>query len=169
MRDIWQKTLAYFGLADEDLYEDGYDDFDEDQFYNSKSPSAVRKITRTRDVNRSNDQSSTPLHSVSPPTSIAQARNSRDIVMIDPRSMNDAQKIGDRFKINKPVIIRLQSVDDVLGQRLVDFCCGLAYALRGNLQKIADKVFLLTPHNVKLTPEEGRRRLRESGFFFDKL
>jgi cell division inhibitor SepF len=84
--------------------------------------------------------------------------------LVVPRSLNDAQTIADRFKDYTPVILNLQGVDAELSKRLIDFASGLTYALDGGMQRIADKVFLLTPRNVEVSAEE-RARLIDKGFF----
>ena len=81
-----------------------------------------------------------------------------------PRTFNDAQPIGDRYKRGIPVIINLQTVEAGLAKRLIDFASGLTYALEGRMQRIADKVFLLTPENVELSAEDQARYL-DAGFF----
>ena len=81
-----------------------------------------------------------------------------------PKSFNDAQQIADQFKDAIPVILNLQGTDTDLSKRLIDFASGLTYALDGGMQRIADKVFLLTPRNVEVSAEE-RARLIEKGFF----
>ena len=83
---------------------------------------------------------------------------------VAPRSFNDVQDVADKFKDSIPVIINLQGTDTDLAKRLIDFSSGLTYALDGGMQRIADKVFLLTPHNVEVSAEE-RARLVEKGFF----
>ena len=82
-----------------------------------------------------------------------------------PRSFNDAQQIADRFKAQVPVIINLQGADTELSKRLIDFSSGLTYALSGGMQRVADKVFLLTPRNVEVSAEERARLLERGGFF----
>ena len=84
--------------------------------------------------------------------------------LVVPKSFNDAQQIADQFKDTVPVILNLQQTDTELSKRLIDFASGLTYALDGGMQRIADKVFLLTPRNVELSSEE-RARLIEKGFF----
>ncbi len=81
-----------------------------------------------------------------------------------PKSFNDAQDVADKFKDAIPVILNLQCTDTDLSKRLIDFSSGLTYALDGGMQRIADKVFLLTPRNVEVSAEE-RARLIEKGFF----
>ena len=63
-----------------------------------------------------------------------------------------------------PVILNLQSAETDLAKRLIDFSSGLTYALDGGMQRVADKVFMLTPRNVEVSAEE-RARLLEKGFF----
>jgi len=68
------------------------------------------------------------------------------------------------YKDAIPVILNLQNTDHDLSKRLIDFSSGLTYALDGGMQRIADKVFLLTPHNVEVSAEE-RAKLLEKDFF----
>jgi cell division inhibitor SepF len=72
--------------------------------------------------------------------------------------------VADRFKDSVPVILNLQNADAELAKRLIDFSSGLTYALNGGMQRVADKVFLLTPRNVEVSAEE-RARMIERGFF----
>jgi cell division inhibitor SepF len=85
--------------------------------------------------------------------------------LVLPRSFNDAQQIADKFKQGVPVIVNLQNADQELSKRLVDFASGLTYALSGSMQRVADRVFLLTPHNVEVSAEERARVLERGGFF----
>jgi cell division inhibitor SepF len=84
--------------------------------------------------------------------------------LVSPRSFNDAQKVADEFKNQRPVILNLQDTDADLARRLIDFASGLTYALSGGMQKIADQTFLLTPQNVSVSAAEAERML-EGGFF----
>src|SRR5438093_465340 len=85
--------------------------------------------------------------------------------LVIPRSFNDAQQIADKFKEGIPVILNLQANDQDLSKRLIDFTSGLTYALNGGMQRVADKVFLLTPRNVEVSAEERARMLERGGFF----
>ena len=73
--------------------------------------------------------------------------------LVIPKSFNDAQDVADKFKDAIPVIINLQGSETDLSKRLIDFASGLTYALDGGMQRIADKVFLLTPRNVEVSAE----------------
>lgn len=86
------------------------------------------------------------------------------VSVVDPASFNDAQAVADRFKRQQPVILNLQQADAELSRRMVDFCAGLTYALDGQIQTVANRVFLLTPRNVEVSAEE-RKRLAERAFF----
>ena len=85
--------------------------------------------------------------------------------LILPRGFNDAQQIADKFKDGIPVILNLQATDQELSKRLIDFASGLTYALSGGMQRVADKVFLLTPRNVEVSAEERAKILERGGFF----
>ena len=86
------------------------------------------------------------------------------VSIVEPANFNDAQALADRFKRQQPVILNLQKADQELSRRMVDFCSGLTYALDGNIQTVANRVFLLTPRNVEVSAEE-RKRLAERAFF----
>ena len=81
--------------------------------------------------------------------------------LVVPKSFNDAQQIADKFKDSIPVILNLQSSETDLSKRLIDFASGLTYALDGGMQRIADKVFMLTPRNVEISAEERAPADRE--------
>jgi cell division inhibitor SepF len=87
-----------------------------------------------------------------------------EVHLVVPKNFNDAQQIADKFKVDVPVILNLQGSDTELAKRLIDFCSGLTYALDGGMQRVADKIFLLTPRNVEVSAEE-KARLIEKGFF----
>jgi cell division inhibitor SepF len=84
--------------------------------------------------------------------------------LIEPSGFNDAEEIGEKFKADIPVIVNLQAIEPEAAKRLIDFAAGLTFGLDGRIQRVADKVFLLTPRNVEVSAEE-RRRLQERGFF----
>jgi FtsZ-interacting cell division protein YlmF len=86
------------------------------------------------------------------------------IHLIEPSGFNDAEEIGEKFKADIPVIVNLQAMEAETAKRLIDFAAGLTFGLDGRIQRVADKVFLLTPRNVEVSAEE-RRRLQERGFF----
>lgn len=84
--------------------------------------------------------------------------------VVEPKGFNDAEQIGMKFKNDTPVIVNLQDIDSDLAKRLIDFVSGLTYGLDGGIQRVAEKVFLLTPSNVEVSAED-RKWMREKGFF----
>lgn len=84
--------------------------------------------------------------------------------VVEPKSFNDAEQIGAKFKNDTPVIVNLQNIDRDLAKRLIDFVSGLTYGLDGGIQRVAEMVFLLTPANVEVSAED-RKWMREKGFF----
>lgn len=86
------------------------------------------------------------------------------VQVVAPGGFNDAQEIGDKLKANQPVIVNLQGANRDLARRLIDFASGLTYGLGGQMDRVAEQVFLLTPSNVEVSAEE-RRRLQERGLY----
>jgi cell division inhibitor SepF len=97
---------------------------------------------------------------------VERGRNGGDVRvhLVIPKSFNDAQQVADKFKQGIPVVLNLQNTDNDLAKRLIDFASGLTYALDGGMQRIAHKVFMLTPRNVQISAEE-KAELIEKGFF----
>lgn len=176
---LWHRTLVYFGLADED------EEFEDDTLTTVPDvESSYRERTNVRKIDRSGrrrqasdfddifadddyrggrSSSSGRGAAVRPlPTAVEQPQVR--VHLVTPKNFNDAQIIADKFKSDIPVIINLQSSETELAKRLIDFASGLTYALDGGMQRVADKVFLLTPKNVEVSAEE-RQRLLEKGFF----
>src|SRR3954471_2926706 len=93
-----------------------------------------------------------------------QPAQSAKVHVVAPASFNDAQEIGDRLKGGQPVIVNLQNCDRELSRRMMDFCSGAAYVLGAHPEKVAEKVLLVTPTNVEVSPDE-KRRLQERGLY----
>jgi cell division inhibitor SepF len=91
------------------------------------------------------------------------APESYRITTLHPRSYNDARRIGEEFRQGVPVIINLTEMDDVDAKRIVDFSAGLIFGRHGSIERVTNKVFLLSPDNVDVTAEA--RRLAQDGFF----
>ena len=175
-RDSWHSALVYFGLAEE--YHDDYEEQEapeaeiEDRYRErpnvapAPAPRRVRRHLR-RGRDRRGDRGGARRAGARRPRSNRwpdAATATCACTWWCPKSFNDAQQIADKFKDSIPVILNLQSADTDLSKRLIDFASGLTYALDGGMQRIADKVFMLTPRNVEISAEE-RARLIEKGFF----
>jgi cell division inhibitor SepF len=161
-----RKAMVYLGLTD-----DEFEDYDYDEpapaaaaprRYAEPEPavSAVRPMARESASEPSNGVTVTPRPAVVRPIT---PMHGAKVHVVAPSRFADAQEIGDRFKNGQPVIVNLQSNDRELARRMIDFCSGVTYALSGSMDKVADQVFLLTPSNVEISPEE-KRRLHERGY-----
>ena len=174
LRDTWHRALVYFGLAEderyvdeeEEPYDDGEPEAELEERYRDRSQ--VRRVApRRRDEIDEIFADEPPTRSrtrVLRPVGNGRAGEQVRVHLVIPKNFNDAQQIADKFKDSVPVILNLQGADADLSKRLIDFASGLTYALDGGMQRIAEKVFLLTPRNVEVSAEE-RARLLEKGFF----
>ncbi len=86
------------------------------------------------------------------------------ITTLHPRTYNEARVIGENFRDGVPVIMNLSEMSDADAKRLVDFAAGLVFAVRGSIERVTNKVFLLSPPNVSVTAED-KQRIAEGGFF----
>jgi cell division inhibitor SepF len=102
-----------------------------------------------------------PIAAVVEPTPAPQPYR---ITTLHPRTYNEARTIGERFRDGMPVIMNRSEMDDADAKRLVDFAAGLSFGLRGSIERVTAKVFLLSPQNVDVTAED-KARIREGGFF----
>jgi len=173
LRDSWHRALVYFGLAEEHEHGPEYeDDFgpDEDDFESRRDSGQVRRLPSSRRSRR--DEIDDIFADDDEPISASRTRVLRPVGedsdvkvhLVIPRNFNDAQQVADQFKRSVPVILNLQTTDHELSKRMIDFCSGLTYALEGGMQRIAEKIFLLTPRNVEVSAEE-KARLLDKGFF----
>jgi cell division inhibitor SepF len=175
-RDTWHRTLVYFGLAeDRTHYEEEIEPYHEPETElenrYSDRPN-VRRLSSRRRRDEIDDIFADDAGSERRTASLRPVGGGRGngrggdvrVHLVIPKSFNDAQDVADKFKDSIPVILNLQGTDTDLSKRLIDFSSGLTYALDGGMQRIADKVFLLTPQNVEVSAEE-RARLIEKGFF----
>jgi cell division inhibitor SepF len=174
-RDTWHRALVYFGLAEDQAYEEDLEPYDEpetelqdsySQRPNVRRLSARRRRDEIDDIFADDADSDRRAASLRPVGGPRNGRGGGDVRVhfVAPKNFNDVQDVADKFKDAIPVILNLQGTDTDLAKRLIDFSSGLTYALDGGMQRIADKVFLLTPRNVEVSAEE-RARLVEKGFF----
>ncbi|HEY3434042.1 MAG TPA: cell division protein SepF, partial [Solirubrobacterales bacterium] len=175
LRDTWHRALVYFGLAEDHDYGPEYEeDFDPEtgteEVYEGRrerggeGSSSVRRLPTSRRPRRDEIDD---IFADDEPIAASRTRtlrpvdndNGNDIQvhLVIPRNFNDAQQVADQFKRSVPVILNLQTADHELSKRMIDFCSGLTYALDGGMQRIAEKMFLLTPRNVEVSAEEKAR------------
>ncbi|HEX9092402.1 MAG TPA: cell division protein SepF, partial [Coriobacteriia bacterium] len=179
---FWHRVKVMLGLADDyDEYDDEYYDDESDEGaeeyarapqapagpYSGESAASVRRISREPDIARAREATpsvrSVPAPAPGPAAGAAAPPQVR-IHTVEPRSYSEAQSIADKFKAGQPVIMNLTMTDADLSKRLIDFTSGLTYGLGGGLQRVSEKVFMLTPANVDVSATDTVR-LRDKGFF----
>jgi cell division inhibitor SepF len=175
-----RKMAVYLGLVEDDSERyDRYEEYDVAEDYHDEQEPALRSARPLRDVDdpavlRPREQTVARRGATALGTDGALATVTRPmtetgsaldrITTIHPRSYNDAKQIGESFRGGTPVIMNLTDMDDADAKRLVDFAAGLIFGLRGTIERVTSKVFLLSPANVSVTAEE-RARMAENGFF----
>ena len=187
MTSMLRRAMLYLGLGPDDEYDD-YDAVDDPRAaparaaappssrYPAAAPgreydrepepstSSVRTIgaqmVRPQPAGEGGDPGARPRTAVVRPLQpVASAKPH----VVAPSSFNSAQEVADKLKVNQPVIVNLQNVDRDLSRRIIDFASGLCYGVGGQMERVANQVFLLTPSNVEVSAEE-RRRLSEHGY-----
>ena len=175
MGSAMRKMGVYLGLLeDTERYDDDYyDEYDEQPARrDARDARGLRDEARLERVDRLDRAESRPapvadLTERRRPQPAAQASTVAElsrITTLHPRSYNDARTIGENFREGVPVIMNLSEMDDADAKRLVDFAAGLSFGLRGSIERVTAKVFLLSPQNVDVTAED-KARIREGGFF----
>ena len=172
--DVWNRTLVYFGIAEEEEWDDELYEADGqlERAYAERPNVRRLGVRRRQSPDDWTDAQPEDSTDVLRPAAAARPRSIQalpsaapvQVHLVVPRSFNDAQQTADKFKDGIPVILNLQNCEADLSKRLIDFASGLTYALDGGMQRVADKVFLLTPRNVEVSAEE-RAKLLERGFF----
>jgi cell division inhibitor SepF len=188
----WMKnTRTWLGLGNDPYYDDEYgdpgqgdDDYDDEPEEDVEQPPAVRPVP-ARNAGRSGvrplpsqrpsedwDEGDGGVRVIGSPSTSQSEPQQRGVVrplpsaakpfVVSPSGFNDVQQVADHFKRNQPVIVNLQGVDRDLSRRLIDFSSGLCYGLEGDMERVADQVFLLTPNGAEVS-DDDRRRLREGG------
>lgn len=187
MAGSMRKMAVYLGLVeDDDLYRDSQvDDYDEPEAeperrerrsprrstaseYRSvtvaEPPSSVRTFREERTSSRERDFP--PMEDDPTPTRAASSLGADlyRITTIHPHTYNDARRIGEEFREGIPVIMNLTEMEDGDAKRIVDFAAGLVFDLHGTIERVTNKVFLLSPVNVDVGAE-ARAQLAQNGFF----
>lgn len=193
MASFMRKAMVYLGLQDDEehQYEYGYGEYPGDDHDETAETSYPREPYRTpyertkADPDRSGDirelrpapepypkeptvrtipRDEPPSAVTVSPGVMRSAAGSARVHVVEPHGFNDAQEIGDRLKVDQPVILNLQGVPRDLQRRLIDFSSGLAYAVGGSMARVADQVFLLAPTDVEVSQEE-KERLQARGLY----
>jgi len=181
-QNMFRRAMAYLGLVDEEY--DDLDRADARPFKGHKEPVPVassrydgeddydQPVTKVTPMQPRRSVSvidaGTPRPQVRPlsgaaPGSVRVVPSDGDVQIVQPTSFNEGKEIADALKANRPVIVNVESTGPELHRRILDFCSGLVYMANGSMSRVTDRVFLLSPANVRVS-EETRQRLHERGY-----
>jgi cell division inhibitor SepF len=163
MATMLRNAMVWLGLAED--YEEEYTDEIEataPRAVNEVADNNVRRISSARATTtraRTVDDVRTDR-----PSQRTQQMSHTTVHYTAPMTFNEVEEVGDRFRNGIPVIMNLASASESVAKRVLDFASGLIYGLDGRIERVGDRVFLLTPQGVEFSTEE-RRKLSERGFF----
>ncbi|MBB6626335.1 cell division protein SepF [Nocardioides sp. KIGAM211] len=162
MSGSMRKIGEYLGLLeDTGRYDDEYDGDDETQDVPAVAPTGRAPRSREPRPAPVSDLSERRRPAPGPTGVVAELSK---ITTLHPRTYNEARTVGENFRDGTPVIMNLSEMDDNDAKRLVDFAAGLVFATRGTIERVTNKVFLLSPPNVTVAAED-KQRIAEGGFF----
>jgi cell division inhibitor SepF len=159
MAGFWKKALIYLGLVEEE---------DELEPLPPETPPNEHTTYETVRPIRPDLPSSSTVRRIGadePAAASTSVTPRMSVHVVEPRTFNDAKEIGDRLKVNAPVIMNLQHAQPNLARRLVDFASGLTYMAGGTIKEVGSRMFLLTPPNVEVSADEARELMADRGFF----
>jgi cell division inhibitor SepF len=169
MASAMRKMAVYLGLVEDDRYDDDYDEYD---VYDDEAADR-RRVDRVDDessvaplgaADQAEDEQKTFVNERRPSLAESAVSDLARITTLHPRTYNEARTIGEHFREGTPVIMNLTEMVDSDAKRLVDFAAGLIFGLHGSIERVTNKVFLLSPANVEVTAED-KARMAERGFF----
>jgi cell division inhibitor SepF len=164
MGSAMRKMGVYLGLLEDterydDEYYEQYDEQPQPARQEELRPASVANISeRRRTAPPAQPQQARP----GPQSVVAELSR---ITTLHPRTYNEARTIGENFREGTPVIMNLGEMDDSDAKRLVDFAAGLVFGVRGTIERVTNKVFLLSPPNVSVAAEDKARIAEQGGFF----
>ena len=177
---MWRKAMVALGLQDDedDANFLGYDTGEDTGYTNPRQregglSAEPERVTRPSVMPNSRGRDVPTVRTIAAeepvrPSSIRTmpmtAPASPSVQVCEPKSFNDAQEIGERLKLGRPVIMNLGGLPRELQRRLIDFASGLAFAIDGSMSRVDENVFLLTPNNVDVSSEE-KARMSTSGLY----
>jgi cell division inhibitor SepF len=170
MASAMRKMAVYLGLVEDDhRYQDKYDSYGEYEDYDDQAVDRAEQADEPDPRVVSRDAEVGAGYAGYQPADwraehVSQTTDLARITTLHPRTYNEARTIGEHFREGTPVIMNLTEMVDSDAKRLVDFAAGLIFGLRGSIERVTNKVFLLSPANVEVTAED-KARIAERGFF----
>jgi cell division inhibitor SepF len=164
MASAMRKMAVYLGLVEDDhRYQDKYDSYGEYEDYDDQADRPEQ--ADEPEVHGGGRDDYVGYQAADwRPEQVSQMTDLARITTLHPRTYNEARTIGEHFRAGTPVIMNLTEMVDSDAKRLVDFAAGLIFGLRGSIERVTNKVFLLSPANVEVTAED-KARIAERGFF----
>lgn len=170
MAGAMRKTMIFLGLADGDEHYDAEHApsivKDEEYHAVTEREPAVAAAPEPEAPKVVDDEYRAP---VTPIKRAAQKREEaeslRQITTVHPRSYNDAKIIGESFRDGIPVIMNVTDMGEADAKRLVDFSAGLVFALRGSIERVTNKVFLLSPSYIEVLGDDKKVSDTQASFF----
>jgi cell division inhibitor SepF len=161
------KMAVYLGLVEDDVaYDDEYDSYEEEYDPSYEDEDGVQPEPARGQVPpvRPHSRPDIAAAETPRPTPAPQPADLTRITTLHPRTYNEARTIGEHFREGTPVIMNLTEMVDSDAKRLVDFAAGLIFGLRGSIDRVTNRVFLLSPASIEVTAED-KARIAERGFF----
>lgn len=166
MSGAMRRIGEYLGLVEDtgryDDYTGEYDAYDEAD-YTRESPVVPTRAPQTREAKPA-PATVADLAERRRPQAVPDVAELSRIVTLQPTTYNDARAVGEHYRDGTPVIMNLSEMEDADAKRLVDFAAGLIFATHGDIERVTNKVFLLSPHNVSVAAE-AKARIAQGGFF----
>jgi cell division inhibitor SepF len=158
MADGLRKAAVWLGLVSDDDYSE----------VDQQADDVTEQVPAPRELSRPGNTPDTPatvteLESRRPVREQSRVADINRIITVHPRTYNEARTIGENFREGVPVIMNVSDMEESDAKRLVDFSAGLIFGLKGSIERITSKVFLLSPHNVSVAAEDKERLA--GGFF----
>jgi cell division inhibitor SepF len=168
MSGAMRRIGEYLGLVEDtgryDDYTGEYDAYDEAD-YTRESPVVTTRAPQPREAKPAAPAAKVAdLSERRRPQAVPDVAELSRIVTLQPTTYNDARAVGEHYRDGTPVIMNLSEMADADAKRLVDFAAGLIFATRGDIERVTNKVFLLSPHNVSVAAE-AKARIAQGGFF----
>ncbi|GLW97311.1 cell division protein SepF [Microtetraspora sp. NBRC 16547] len=173
MAGAMRKMAVYLGLVEDDRYDDRYvteyandEDYADDDYESARRGFSAGGQSGHAASQEHDEDGDASVPAPRPSTTVLERRTTdlARITTLHPRTYNEARTIGEHFREGTPVIMNLTEMVDSDAKRLVDFAAGLVFGLHGSIERVTNKVFLLSPANVEVTAED-KARIAERGFF----
>jgi cell division inhibitor SepF len=166
MAERLKRAAAWLGLVTDDRYAEYDDAVDfEDLAEDDSQDESLNAADKSATVTPLESRRTAPVAAAASTTLVSHPRTAdvSRIITVHPRTYNEARMVGEHFRDGVPVIMNLSDMEDVDAKRLVDFAAGLIFGLRGSIERVTSKVFLLSPLDVTVAAEDKERIA--GGFF----